>query len=396
MSDPSSRGRRDFCRKVTTATGLFTLGGCLGRNENSGVTTRSGPAGNEQFRAEFGLPEPKAGIETDLNVLQWTNYWHPNTVRDFEDAYGVSVQVQDYGSNEELYQILDEEGLDTWDLVVPSDWMISRLIGEGLLQPVETDRLENWSNLADRWMETAPYDTGSHRHSVPYMWGTTGLAWHQQLVDRSLSDIDVLDSWDAMWTEEYANQIQMLQLPRELYAAPLKRLGYSLNTTDEDEIAEATELLVQQKDFVDEYVATGLIDDLINRRATPIQTYSGDALTAGSRLSTDESSPVVYRIPKEGGVQWVDGMALTARAQHPNAALTFVDYLLDSTVAARNANFTFYATPNDAAREDVVQPLRENDAVYPPERVRDNLEFIENVGAAEDYYQDGWETVRSA
>lgn len=389
-------GRRDFCKNALAVGGTLALGGCAATDPESGAVSESSSTGNEQFRAELGLPEPKTGLESEVNILQWTRYWHPNTVRDFEDAYSVTVNDRYYASNEELYEILRNEGLDSWDLVVPSDWMITRMIDEEMLQPIDTDRLENWDNLADRWINDAPYDRGEQRYSVPYMWATTGLAWHKEMVDGRLNELDHLDSWDAMWSEAYASQIQMLSLPRELYAAALKRLGYSLNTTDQDEIAEATELLAQQKALVSDYVATGLIDDLLNRRATPMQTYSGDGLAARQRLSDGDNSPITYRIPEEGGVRWVDGAAMPAEASNPNAALTFVDYILNSTISARNANFTFYASPNEEARSEIVPELVDDEAVYPPERVLENLEFIEDVGDAEVHYQNGWETVRNA
>jgi spermidine/putrescine transport system substrate-binding protein len=396
MEARERKKRRDFCKTAVTTSLTLSLGGCVGISNPDKQTSLSTPQGNEQFRAELGLPAPKAGIEPELNVLQWNQYWHPNTIPDFEDAYGVSVNTEIFTSNEELYQRVASDGLDTWDLIVPSDWMISRMINEKWLKPLQIDRLENWDNLGDQWVSDPPYDSGQQRYSVPYMWGTTGIAWHKQLVDGPLSELNQLGSWDAMWNERYAGQIQMMSLPRELYAPALKRLGYSLNTTDEAEIAEATELLIQQKELVGRYEPAGFIDDLINKRATPLHTFSGEALTARTRLKEQKDSPIVYQIPEEGGVIWVDGMVMPRKAQHPNAALTLIDFLLNDTISARTANFTFYGSPNEAAKAEIAPELLSDPAIYPPAELRDRLEFIQNVDDADSLYQSGWDRVQRA
>ncbi|MFC7072594.1 spermidine/putrescine ABC transporter substrate-binding protein [Halovenus rubra] len=394
--DNRSCDRRSFCATVLCTGSTVGLGGCLGGGGGSGVTSAIEPVGNEQFRRDLGLPEPKDDIESELNLLVWTEYWHPNTIRDFEVAYDVSVTSRYYRSNEELYQILAKDGLDMWDIIVPSSWMVSRMIDEELLQPIEVNRLTNWFNLDTRWISDAPYDIGSQRYSVPSLWGTTGIAWHENLVNKPIDELDITGSWDALWDKRFAKQIQLLKLPRELYAAALKRLGYSLNSTDEQEIAEATEILVRQKELANSYAESGFTQTLINEQATPVHTFSGDAITARKQLYEDGSSPIRYRIPREGGVKWVDSLAISKKAQHPNAALTFIDYSLNKTISARNTNFSFYATPNEEAKTEVLPELLDDPGVYPPDYLRENLEFIEHVGDTTTAYQNGWETIQNA
>lgn len=397
MAATPRSGRRGFLKSLCVISGTASVAGCLGGGDDGSDTTATETsAGNMQLRTELGLEYPDYELEEELEILQWTDYWHPNTVPDFEDAYDISVTVTSFGSNEEMYEILKAEGFDSYDLAFPSDWMVSKLLREERLRALDISKLRNWEHLGERWIEDAPYDSGSERYSAPYLWGTTGIAWHEAMVDDSLDDVDALDSWDAMWDEAYAGQIQMMDLPRETYTAALKRLGYSLNTTDPEKIQEATELLVQQKELVTEYTGVKLIDDLVNKRATPLHTFSGSALTAQTKLREDGESPVAYRIPREGGVVWIDTMVVPDGAPHANAAHAFIDYILNPTVGAMNANFNLYATPNEAAKQNVPSEHLSNPAIYPPPATIEKLEFIDDVGDALTHYEDGWETVQNA
>lgn len=399
MDQGSYMRRRDVLRAVG-ATGTIGATGCLSgdsdQGQNEETTTRQDVPGNAKIRAELALEYPDYELESELKILQWTNYWYANAVPDFEDAFGVSVTVTRYTSNEQLYEILSNEGFDAYDLLFPSDWMVTRLVQEDRLQSLDLAKIPNWENLEQQWVENAPYDLGEERYSAPYFWGTTGIAWHESMVDRPLAEIDHLNSWDAMWKERYSGQIQMMDLPRETYAAALKRLGYSLNTTHPDEIKEATELLVQQKELLARYKASQVSDDIINKRATPMHAFSGETLTAKLQLEGDDGSPVAYRIPAEGGVVWIDTMAIPREAPHPNAAHAFINYLLNERIGAFNANATFYATPNEAAKQNVEDELLSDPSIYPPADVQQKLEFIDDVGEARTHYDEGWKTVQSA
>lgn len=271
--------------------------------------------------------------------------------------------------------------------------MVEILISEGQLRPLGLEKLPNWENLGQRWVDTAPYDRGEQRYSAPYLWGTTGIAWHRELVDGALADIDQQSSWDAMWDERFDDQIQMMDLPRETYAAALKTLGYSLNATDPDEIAEATDLLLQQQDLVTRYKGDQTADDLVNQRATPLHAFSGGALTAQTQLRENGDSPVEYHIPEEGGVVWIDTMAIPEGAPNPNAAHAFLNYLLHDLVGSWNAKYTRYATPNVAAQDHLDDEVLANGSIYPPQEVQEKLEFIESVGDAQQHYDDGWEQI---
>lgn len=168
MGGSNTPRRRSFLRTVGCLGGGFAIAGCVDSTDDSSASTATSTrAGNEQLRTEIGLEYPDYELADELNVYQWTNYWHPNTVPDFEDAFGVAVSPSLYGSNEELYATLQNEGLDAYDVIFPSDWMVSKLIREEKLRAVDVSKLGNWENLGDRWIADAPYDGGDERYSVP-------------------------------------------------------------------------------------------------------------------------------------------------------------------------------------------------------------------------------------
>jgi spermidine/putrescine transport system substrate-binding protein len=394
MSERTPIDRRRYLRAVGTGALTAGLAGCVGSaGENVEETSTRSPRqsrGNEELRGQLGVEQSSYDLEDELSVYQWVNYWPRRVVRNFERAYGVSVTVDTYPSNETLKLTLETEGPDAYDVVFPSDYMVNTLADEALIQPLDVAKLPNWDNLSDRWVERAPYDPGDRRHSAPFQWGTTGIGWHEALVDGPLT------SWDAMWDAEYAGQITWLNDMRETLGASLKRLGYSLNTRDQDEIQEAAEALVQHADLVKAFDSATLEDFLINRKASPIHTWSGEAFIGYWELYENGSSPIDYRIPEEGGTVWVDTAAITSDAPHPNAAHAFLNYLLAAKPNAAVANYVRYATPVEAAKEYVDEDLLENPSIYPPEAVRDELEFIRDVGDATELYRKAWKRVTSA
>jgi len=394
------RRRRDVLRVAGALVGSAGLAGCTddvldttGRTGTRGTVTGSTGAGrgNADLRQELGLSLPDYDYGNTLRIFQWENYWPTRTVREFSDAFGVErVTVDTYTSNEELRTTLEREGLAAYDLVFPSDWMVTNLIESGMLTPLDLSKLPNWTNLADRWTDRAPYDTGSDRYSVPYQWGTTGIGWNSELIGPG-----GIDSWDAMWNEAWAGQMTMLDNKRETIGAALKRLGYSLNTREESEIEEATETLVQQRDLLRGYDSGNMPSNLADGEASPVHTWNGEAFIACEQLDT-EQSPIEYTIPDEGGIVWIDTAAIPRDSPNVNTAHLFVDYFLSGRVNASITNHAKYATPNEAARTYLPDSHLNNELVFPPEEACERLEFIRSVGDAADLYQQAWDEIRNA
>lgn len=339
----------------------------------------------------FGTDTAGDEAEDSLNIFQWGDYWPDGFVQSFEDEYDIDVNVSNFTSNEEMFNALNAGGTDQYDLIFPSDYMVNVLHEQEMIQPIDLDRLSNFGNLSQMFRD-APYDPGDDRYSVPYQWGTSGIGWNENLI----GDVEIT-SWEAMWDEEWAGQMTMLDDMRESIGAALKLLGYSLNTTDEDEIEEAKELLIQQKDLLRTYKSSGFGTDLINEENSPVHGWSGEIMASmWETEDEDEGSPINYVIPEEGSVVWVDTAAITSEAQSPNAAHEFIDYFLDAENGAEVTNYTYYGSPNEAAEEHIYDEILDDETIYPDDDTMDELEYIENIGDATTIYDEAWTEITNA
>ncbi|WP_267640613.1 polyamine ABC transporter substrate-binding protein [Haloarchaeobius amylolyticus] len=372
------------------ATSSGVAAGCFGAGDRRRppTTTDTSERGNPVLRDRLGLSLPEYDIEDELRIFQWHDYWPRETIRHFADAFGVDVTVDYYNSNETMYRALQDPTAPSYDLVFPSGYYVTLLVDEERIAPLDRSKLTNWSNLAPRWRTQPTYDPGPGRHSVPFQWGTSGIAWN-----RDRTDIPLPVSWDVLWDDAYAGQVTMLNDVRESVGVALKRLGYSINTTDESQVREAGELLREQRPLVLAYDSTHIVSNLVDQRASPVHTWSGEAFIAYWQLFENGDSPIEYHIPTEGGVMWVDAAAIPVTAAHPNAAHAFVDYLLDPRVSATISNYNFYASPNEAALPYIDDWVRQNPSIYPPPDRLEALEYVRDVGAAIETYAAVWEAV---
>ncbi|MFB6082280.1 MAG: extracellular solute-binding protein [Halanaeroarchaeum sp.] len=407
MKEENTSNRRTFL-KATGALGVGAtvgLAGCTGGGDGGGETTTSGGTtsggttsgggssqGDAAVREEWGLPELSYDVGDSLNIFQWTDYWPSGTVEIFEKAYGVDVNVSNYASNEEMFNKLKAGGTGQFDLIFPSDYMVNIMQSQGFLQQLDLSKIPNFDNLEERWQNEAPYDPDPGRWSVPYQWGTSGVGWNAEMTP----DVEYPFSWEVMWDEQYSGQMTMLNDMRETIGAALKRLGYSLNTRDEDEINEAKELLIQQKPLLQTYSSVSRDAALQNEQASPVHLWSGDAFSAYWATYEDGSSPIGYRVPKEGGVVWVDTGAITKDAANVNAAYAFIVFFLNAKINAKISNYVYYPTPNAAAKEYVDDAALNNPAIYPPDDVMAKLEFIKNVGDATQHFSRAWTEIQNA
>jgi len=398
--------RRTFL-KTTGALGvggIAGLAGCSsggdgddGGNGGSDTTTTAqqttqADRGDASVREEYGLPELDYALEDSLNVFQWTDYWPSGTVEIFEEAYGVTVNVSNYASNEEMFNKLKAGGSGQFDVVFPSDYMVNIMQSQDLIQSLDLAMIPHWDNLEAKWRDEAPYDPTDDRFSAPYQWGTSGVGWNTNVAP----DVPDQPTWDVLWDDAYSGQITMLNDMRETIGAALKSLGYSLNSQNEAEIKEARDLLIEQKPLLLTYDSVNMADNLQNENASPIHTWSGSAFQAYWGTYSDGSSPIKYRMPEEGGVVWVDTAAVTKEAKAPNAAHAFINFFLNAKVNAKITNYVYYGTPNGAAKEYVDEAALNNEAIYPPEEVMAKLEFIKNVGDATTYWSEAWTEIQNA
>jgi spermidine/putrescine-binding protein len=325
-------------------------------------------------------------LAEELYLYNWSEYIEPQVLEDFEAEFGVRVVEDTFANNEELLAKL-QAGATGYDVIFPSDYMVEIMIEEGLLAELNHENVPNISNLDPKFADP-PYDPGMV-HCVPYLWGTTGIGYNGDVFD------EAPDSWaylfDPDLASQYAGQFTMLNDVRETMGAALKYLGYSLNSTDEAELEEARDLLIQQKQWIYAYDAEQY-EDLLSADETVIaHSWSGDVF-----MVAEEDERLWYAIPQEGGVIWADNLCIPASAPNKYTAEVFINYLLDPEVSAANSNYTWYASPNAKAAEFIDEEILEEPAIYPPPEVMARLEWLEDVGDVTPIYERMWTEVKAA
>ncbi len=321
----------------------------------------------------------------DLNIYNWAEYIDPDLVDAFAAEQGIGVTVDVYDSNEAMQPIISA-GNSGYDLIVPSDYMVAILIAGEDIQPLNKDALPNLANISDEFSNLI-YDPDGD-YSVPYQWGTTGIA-----VDTAVVGTDFPRSWalifDADIADQYAGQISLLNDPRETLGAALKYLGFSLNTTDTEELEQAKDLVVEARGRVAAF-DTDQADELLTTGETAIgHGYSGDMFT--QFLETEDPARYVYFVPTEGGTRWIDNMAIPHDAPNPCTAHTFINWILEGGNGAALSNWNYYSTPNAAALggldEDLLAFVEDPNVI--PGGV-DSLESIQDTGDFEINFTDAF------
>lgn len=326
------------------------------------------------------------GQPNELHLYNWSEYIAPQVLADFEAEYGIHVVEDTFASNEELLAKI-QSGAGGYDVIVPSDYMVKIMIDLGLLAELDHANLTNLGNL-DPFFANPPYDPGLV-HCVPYLWGTTGIGYNTEVF------AEPPDSWAYLFDPElaaqYAGRMTMLNDEREAFAAALKYLGYSLNTTNEAELIQARDLLIQQKAWVYAYESEQYEDLLSSDEIVIAHGWSGDFF-----MMAAEDERIWYAIPREGGVIWADNLCIPASSRNKEAAELFINFLLRPEVAAANSNYAWYASPNAAAAEFIDAAILQDPAIYPPPEVMARLEWLQDVGEATPLYSRYWTEVKAA
>jgi spermidine/putrescine-binding protein len=333
----------------------------------------------------IGCGGAQGKMAKELHIYNWSEYIDPQIYADFEQEFGVRVIEDTFANNEELLAKL-QAGATGYDVIVPSDYMVEIMIGEGLLAEIDHGNIPNISNIDAKFADP-PYDPGMV-HCVPYQWGTTGIGYNADSFE------EPPDSWAYLFDPELAGpnagRITMLNDVREAFAAALKYLGYSLNTTNEEELTQARDLLLQQKPMVYAYDSEQYEDLLSADETVLAHGWSGDFFMIAA-----EDERIWYAIPKEGGVIWADNLCVPASAPNQYTAEVFINYLLRPDVGAAISNYTWYASPNSAATEFIDQEILDEPAIYPPPEVVDKLEWLQDVGDATPLYERMWTEVKA-
>ena len=278
---------------------------------------------------------------------------------------GIKVNYDTYESNESMYGVLKNDGA-SYDVVIPSDYMISRMIEEDMLEPLDFDNIPNFSDI-DPNLKNPDYDP-ENQYSVPYMWGLLGVIYNTAMVDGAP------DSWSILFDENYSGQILMFNNSRDALGVALKYLGYSYNTTDPAQITAATDLLIQQKPLVQSYVMDEIFEKMQGNSAAIGAYYYGDYLTMA-----DVNPDLAFCLPKEGTNLYVDAMCIPKGAENKANAEAFINFMCSTSVGLANVEETWYSSPLLSVREELDPEVSEDPYAYPDDAVLEQCESFRNL-----------------
>lgn len=302
-----------------------------------------------------------------INVYNWGDYIAETTVSDFEAKYpDIRVNYETFTTNEDMYVRIKAGGSD-YDVAIPSDYMIKRMLDEGMLNKINMENIPNYRLIDDRFKNLS-YDT-ANEYSVPYMWGTVGILYNKTMVNEKV------DSWKILWDKKYHKQILMPDSERDSIGITLRMLGFSLNSKNLDELESAKKALKEQKPDVLAYVVDEVKDKMIEGEAALSVVWSGDAFYCMS-----QNEDLDYVIPKEGSNLWFDAMVIPNTSKHQKEAETFINFMCDTETAFKNAEYIGYASPHKEAIKKLDPKLTGDRNAYPQAEDLKNTEIFEYPG----------------
>jgi len=321
------------------------------------------------------------GGKPTLNVYNWGDYIDESVNKSFEKEYNVKVNYETFSTNEDMYIKLKSGG-SSYDVAIPSDYMINRMIEEGMLEKIDFNNIPNFKYIEDRF-KNLEYDP-TNEYSVPYMWGTVGILYNKTMVQ------EPVDSWRILWDEKYSKQILMMDSQRDSIGITLKMLGYSLNTRNLDELEEAKQMLIKQKPLVLAYVVDEVKDKMISGEAALAVVWSGDAV-----YCMRENEDLEYVIPREGSNLWVDALVIPKGSANKKEAEAYINYMCETEVAFKNTDYIGYSTPHSEAKKMLDPDLLSSMAAYPSDEELENCEVFLHLGDMIKVYDEIWTEIKS-
>ena len=293
--------------------------------------------------------------ERVVYVYNWGEYMDESLNDEFTAKTGIKVVYDYFDTNEALYALL-KGGSAEYDVIFPSDYMIERMINEDMLAKIDYEKLPNYANIDDKFKDL-PYDPQG-QYSVPYLWGILGIIYNTTMVD------EPVDSWDILWDEKYSGDILMIGNQRDAIAVALKRLGFSMNTTDETELLGAENELKKQKDLLQAYVMDQSYNKMEGNSAALCLYYSGDA------LAMMENNPdLSFAVPEEGSNYYMDSMCIPKNAKNMDEAHEYINFMLEAESGLRNSEEVYGSTPNKETFKLLDPESQASEFMYPSDEV---------------------------
>ena len=308
--------------------------------------------------------KPLAG--TTLKVYNWGEYIDEDVIGMFEEETGIKVIYDTFETNEDMYTKIKSSGTNNYDVCIPSDYMIKKMIDEDMLEKIDFNNVPNYSYIDKKYTKQT-FDPNDE-YSVPYMWGTVGIAVNKEMVS------EPIDSWQVLWDPKYKKQILGLDSERDAVGLTLKALGYSLNSTDPAQLEEAKQKLIEQKPNILAYVGDQVKDKMLNGEAAMALLWSGDGITL--KYSDDRFD---YVLPKEGTNFWIDSIVILKGTQNKAGAEAFINFLCRPDIGLKNAEYIGYCTPNTETFAQLDDELKNDKSAYPDEEYLSKCEIFENL-----------------
>lgn len=309
-----------------------------------------------------------AGGDGVLTIYNWGEYIDPELIEQFEEETGITVIYETFDSNEAMLTKVRQGG-SAYDIAVPSEYTIETMVEEDLLYEIDHSKLTNLQNI-DSYYLNLPFDP-NNKYSIPYFWGTVGVVFNPNDIPEHIT----FETWEHLWDPALKDKVFLVDGAREVMGMGLNSLGYSLNSRDDAELREATERLKSLNGNVKAIIGDEVTPLMINNEATVAVTFSGQAADM-----MWENEELDFAVPKEGSNLWFDNMVIPKTAQNIEGAHQFINFMLDAEVAAQNADYVGYSTPNSVAMELLDEEVVNDERFYPPEELRGNLEVYENLG----------------
>lgn len=343
----------------------------------------------------FGYRIYLTGIQKntgELYVYNWGEYIDPEVITMFEEETGIKVYYDMFETNEEMYPVIAAGGVN-YDVVCPSDYMIQKMADNHLLAELDFNNIPNIKEIDPRHLESSKSFDPENKYSVPYCWGTVGILYNTS----KIAPKDAPGSWNDLWNPKFSGEILMQDSVRDAFMAALKPLGYSINSTNEQELKEARDLLIKQKPLVQAYVIDQVRDKMIGGEAALGIIYSGEMLYIQNEVKDlGLDYELNYVIPKEGTCVWIDSWVIPANAKNKENAEKWINFLCRPDIAKLNFEYITYPTPNRGAFELLDPEIQNNKALYPDDADLENSELFQYLGDQVDaMYNEYWKEVKS-
>lgn len=319
--------------------------------------------------------------EEVLNIYTWADNFDDEVIKKFEKEFGVKVTRDTYSSNEDLLAKLQAGGAQ-YDIIQPSDYMVTIMTKLGLLEELNKENIPNFDNLNDAF-KSPSFDPES-KYSIVYTYGVTGIAYNKKYIKEEI------DSWEDLWNPKYKGRLVLLNDSREVYGMALKKLGYSNNSTDPNELEAAHQELKKLLPNVLAFDTDNIKQKFIAEEAWIGTMWSGDAA-----FTNAENSDIAYVVPKEGGTIWYDTIAIPKGAKHKELAEKFINFILEPEISAQNYEYIGYSNPNEKAIQYHSEEYRSNPMIFLTKEELERTEALSDVGEALQIYDRLWTELKS-